>query len=226
MAAAIRRAILMLASSAVMVAVLLWIIISVPPQISPEQLAESVKAQRVHRFTASLPSDMGAGSGLGRLSTTANSREDAQQPKAGEAGYCSLTFQKLSGFHFFVTDQMLDKAPDTRSATWSCLAQIPENVRALSEKDVSVCGFMLPMKYDGRLTTQFLLLKNQSLCCYGMPPKITEWVNVRVSGKGIKPIMDVPVTVCGVFHVGDVRENGELIGIYSLDAQKVKGQRE
>ncbi len=226
LAAATRRASLILALSAVVVAALFWMVISVPPQISPEQLAANVKAQRVHRLMASLPSDMGAARGLGSVSTTANAREVAQQPKADESGYSSLTFQRLSGFHFFVTDQMVDKASDMRSATWSCLTQIPEDVRALNEKEVSVRGFMLPMKYDGRLTTQFLLLKNQSLCCYGMPPKITEWVNVRVPGKGVKPIMDVPVTVCGVFHVGDVRENGELVGIYSLDAQKVKGPRE
>ena len=33
--------------------------------------------------------------------------------------------------------------------------------------------------------------------------------------------MDQPVTVCGTFHVGDVRENGELVGIYRLDAEKL-----
>ena len=54
-------------------------------------------------------------------------------------------------------------------------------------------------------------------------PKITEWVNVRMIGKGVKPIMDEPVTVCGIFHVGDVRERGELVGIYRLDAEKLIG---
>ncbi len=49
----------------------------------------------------------------------------------------------------------------------------------------SLKGFMLPMKVNGSLTTDFLLLKNQGLCCYGLPPKITEWVNVRMTGKGI-----------------------------------------
>ena len=26
--------------------------------------------------------------------------------------------------------------------------------------------------------------------------------------------MDQPVTICGTFHVGEVRENGDFIGIY------------
>ena len=56
-----------------------------------------------------------------------------------------------------------------------------------------------------------------------IPPKITEWVNVRMIGKGVKPIMDEPVTVCGTFHVGDVRERGDLVGIYRLDAEKLLG---
>ena len=85
---------------------------------------------------------------------------------------------------------------------------------------------MLPMKFEGQKATEFLLLKNQSLCCYGVAPKITEWVDVRMTGKGVKAIMDQPVTVCGIFHVGDVRENGDLVGIYRLDGDRLKGPGE
>ena len=82
---------------------------------------------------------------------------------------------------------------------------------------------MLPMNFQGELATDFLILRNQSMCCYGVIPNITEWVNVRMIGKGVKPIMDQPVTVSGRFHVGDVRENGSLVGIYRLDAEKLLG---
>jgi len=129
-----------------------------------------------------------------------------------------VSFEKLSAFRFFVTDQMLDKSSDQSTASRHCLQQIPEDVKALNDKGVSLRGFMLPMKYEGKLTTEFLLLRNQSLCCYGKAPRITEWVNVQMAGKGVKPIMDKLVTVSGIFHVGAVRANGELVGIYRLDA--------
>ena len=116
---------------------------------------------------------------------------------------------------------MLDGQTDARSAAADTLRQIPNEVKALNDHKVSVKGFMLPTALEHRLATEFLILRNQSMCCYGIPPKITEWVNVRTAGKGVKPIMDQPVTVCGTFHVGDVRENGELVGIYCLDAEKL-----
>jgi hypothetical protein len=142
------------------------------------------------------------------------------------AQYPLVSFERLSAFRFLVTDQMVDNRSDSRTESANCLEQIPQDVLALNGKDVSLTGFMLPMKYEGKLTTEFLLLKNQSLCCYGKPPRITEWVNVRMARKGIKPIMDEPVTVCGIFHVGEVRQNGELLGVYRLDADKVKGPHE
>jgi hypothetical protein len=234
MAAATRRAFLTLVFAAAVVAVLFAMLLSVPPQISPEQLAADVKAQRVHKIVPDYSAAVTDAASVVTLSSPANFQEMAKASQPNDSlivrndtpRYPFVSFEKLSAFRFFVTDQMVDERSDSLTASRDCLAQIPPEVRALNEKDVSVSGFMLPMKYEGKLTTEFLLLKNQSLCCYGMPPKITEWVNVRVVGKGVKPIMDVPVTVSGVFHIGDVRENGELVGIYRLDADKVKGPRE
>jgi len=137
--------------------------------------------------------------------------------------YASIGFDVLSGFRFVVTDQMADSSKDRTLASSKTLEQIPPAVKALNEQEVSLKGFMLPMKVNGSLTTDFLLLKNQGLCCYGLPPKITEWVNVRMKGKGIKPIMDQPVTICGLLHVGEVREDGDLVGIYRLDGEKIGG---
>jgi hypothetical protein len=135
--------------------------------------------------------------------------------------YLSVSFEELAAFPFEVTYYMLDAQHGSQSATAETLRQIPDQVKALNGQEVSLKGFMLPTTFEHGLATEFLILRNQSMCCYGIPPRITEWVNVRTTGKGIKPIMDQPVTVCGTFHVGDVRENGELVGIYRLDAEKL-----
>ena len=232
-AAANRRAWLGLAIALVVVAALFAMLLSVPPQIFPEQLADSVKAQRVH-----IKGELVQGSGkhpgsvelpsswveTGKVfgTTPSNRLSTMHYP----APYLPISFESLSAFRFSVTDQIFDAKKDSFTASRMTMEQIPEEVRALSGHDVSLRGFMLPMKYEGKLATEFLLMRNQSLCCYGRPPKITEWVKVRVTGKGVKPIMDEPVTVCGTFHVGDLRENGELLGIYRLDAEKLKGPRE
>jgi hypothetical protein len=233
MAAAARRAFLTLAIGAAVVAALFAIVLSVPPQISPEQLAADVKAMRVHEKTPGLstkwtePSSVvGSARSTYAHDIPAEPKDNAAATTMASAPYPLVNFEMLSGFRFFVTDQMVAKPSDSVPASQKCLSQIPEEVRTLNDKNVSLSGFMLPMRYEGKLATEFLLLRNQSLCCYGRAPKITEWVNVRMVGKGVKPIMDEPVTVWGVFHVGDVRENGELVGIYGLDAQKVKSPRE
>jgi hypothetical protein len=33
--------------------------------------------------------------------------------------------------------------------------------------------------------------------------------------------MDQPITVLGKLHVGDIRENGYLVSIYRMEAEKV-----
>jgi hypothetical protein len=71
------------------------------------------------------------------------------------------------------------------------------------------------------LAVEFLLMRNQSMCCYGVPPKVNEWITVHLGGKGVKPVMDQPIAVAGVLHVGPIEENGCLAGIYSLDGEQV-----
>ena len=69
--------------------------------------------------------------------------------------------------------------------------------------------------------TELLIMKDQSMCCYGAVPKIHEWVSVKMSGKGVKPVMDQPVTLQGKLHVGEMRENGYLTGIYRLEGERM-----
>ena len=138
---------------------------------------------------------------------------------SGDNGYESVGFDKLASYNFEVADDApvtnqtatVDKADD----------QIPTAVKAFNRKKVSITGFMLPLKVENGKVTEFLIMKTQSLCCYGTTPKITEWVSVKISGKGVKPIMDQPVSMLGTLHVGAMRENGYLVGIYQMDGDKL-----
>jgi hypothetical protein len=81
---------------------------------------------------------------------------------------------------------------------------------------------MLPLKVEGGLVTELLIMRDQSMCCYGVQPKINEWVSVKMARVGVKPIMDQPVTLFGKLRVGEMRENGYLVGIYALDGEKME----
>ena len=130
-------------------------------------------------------------------------------------GYATIGFDKLASYNFVVddaplTNQVADKAND----------QIPTRVKSLDDTKVSIKGFMLPLKVADGSVTEFLIMKDQSMCCFGTVPKITEWVSVKTT-KGVKPIMDQPISILGTLHVGALRENGYLVGIYQMDGDKL-----
>jgi hypothetical protein len=229
LAAANRLAYLGLAIGAAVGIAMFALALFVVPIGSPSQM---VKAQMVHKKvtesalkTNTMPTPPAVASSLrltGPPTREANAPTASAQAAARPA-YLSVGFDQLSGFPFEVTDQMVDAPTNAAAASLKTLAQIPDGIKALNDKEVAVKGYMLPMNYRAGLASDFLILRNQSLCCYGVLPRITEWVSVRMVGKGVKPIMDQPVTVCGTFHVGDVREHGSLVGIYRLDAEELLG---
>ena len=135
--------------------------------------------------------------------------------------YLAVSFSRLASFPFTASSGNVDSTDSAHDEE-----QLPRAIKLLNEKSVAVTGFMLPVHTADQLTTDFLVLRNQSACCYGIMPKINEWVVVRTTGKGVKVTMDVPITVLGTFHVGEVRENGTLTAIYELDCDGVINPKE
>jgi hypothetical protein len=135
-------------------------------------------------------------------------------------------FDKLAAFPFKVTDDMVIGTGNAQANSRDISTQIPASVKALDEKEVSITGFMLPTKVDDGKATEFLLLKNQSMCCYGLTPNLNEYVSVRLNGQGVKPVMDRLITVSGKLHVGEMRQSRLLVGLYQLDGDKVDASAE
>ena len=139
-------------------------------------------------------------------------------------GYQRLGFDTLSAFPFEVTRAIAEGETNfvvTSAAAWP---SIPAAVKELDNHLVAIRGFMLPVKMNNGLAFEFLLLRNQNMCCYGSVPKINEWITVQAQGEGVKPIMDQPITVMGRLHVGEIREQGFLVGLYRLDAEQLIGR--
>jgi len=134
--------------------------------------------------------------------------------------YLSVSFQTLSSYMYIIPEiddplAALDKRPAD---------QIPEPIKAFNGKKVAIKGYMIP---DGQATggvKTFMLVIDQSVCCYGRTPRMNEWISVAMAGdKTTNIIKDQPVTICGTLHVGEVKERGVVLSIYRFDADFVAG---
>jgi len=141
----------------------------------------------------------------------------AAKPVFNDDGFQVVGFEQLASFAY--TPAEIDPARATPPAT-ATPDQIPEKIRSLDAKKVMVTGFMLPVKMDQGLVVEFLLVKDQMMCCYGAMPKLNEWVVVKMTGKGVPPLMDMPISFDGKLKVGELYDNGYLTGIYLLEGEK------
>jgi hypothetical protein len=136
----------------------------------------------------------------------------AASGRAADDKVIEVGFDRLSAFEF--------TAPADESKAKEADAQIPASVKELDAKKVSVTGFMLPVKMHEGLVTEFLLVKDPMMCCYGVMPKVNEWVVVKMNGKGVQALMDVPITFEGTLSVGQLYEGGYLTGLYLLKGDR------
>lgn len=140
--------------------------------------------------------------------------------KASKTGdYVEVGFDRLANFSFEMPEG-LQPTNSVNKATKSS-DQIPADVKFFDQKKVALKGFMLPLKVDDGVVTEMLIMKDQSMCCYGAVPRINDWVSVKMKKGGVKSVMDQPVTLYGKLHVGEMLENGYLVGIYELDGDKM-----
>jgi hypothetical protein len=136
-----------------------------------------------------------------------------------DGGYQSLGFNRLANFEF--TPPADDMSPSAKSLT-ETNGQIPAEIKKLDTAKVTISGFMLPVKMENGFVREFLLMKDQSACCYGVVPNMNEWVVVKMNKDGIKPYQDSVVFVSGTLKVGAIVDNGYLAGIYQLSADKME----
>jgi len=129
-------------------------------------------------------------------------------------GSWQVSFGQLASFPF--------EAPAAGSpAKPGSVERIPEKLRKLDGQRVRMSGFMLPVKVEGGLATEFLIVRNPLVCCYGMMPAPNEWVCVKAPGKGVPMQMDTPLQFTGTLHVGEIYENDFFVGVYRLEAEMV-----
>ncbi len=100
--------------------------------------------------------------------------------------------------------------------------QVPPQIKAYDGKPISITGFMMPIKVKNGKTTEFVLFGNQASCCYGAPPQFCEFIFVKAQGEGVPAQQDIPVTLEGVLHIGDVYQENFWLQLYTLDCTGLK----
>jgi hypothetical protein len=151
----------------------------------------------------------------------------ASAPSAGSVGkYLVIGFEELAGFKLTLTNEIVD--PVKHFSRLKIAGEIPSRVHALDNREVALRGFMLPVKLEGGLVTEFILLRSRAACCYGVPPGINEWVNVQVKGRGVEVIRDQLISVYGTLHVTEIHGNNGffLAGLYQLDGERIEKTNE
>jgi hypothetical protein len=146
-----------------------------------------------------------------------------ERPTERVQGHLRVGFDVLGGFPFQLTRaEAAASVSNPNEAATKALAQIPPVVRELDGQKVLVTGFMLPMKMEGTLATEFLLVANSMLCCYGVVPPMNQWMVVKMRKGGAAAQHDVPVQVFGTLRVEPRYDNGALSAIYHLDGDRVR----
>lgn len=132
-------------------------------------------------------------------------------------GYLKVGFDRLGSFPFITRDP----ADNPGAPADTGESQIPATVKKLNGQKVIVTGFLLPVKMDNGIMTEFLLMRDRQMCCYGFVPAVNQWIVVTMAKGGVAPVMDVPVSFRGTLHVGAMFENGYMTAIYALDGEKM-----
>jgi hypothetical protein len=98
--------------------------------------------------------------------------------------------------------------------------KIPRQVEELNGKKIAVTGFMLPVDFDQGNVTSFILLNNQMGCCFGIMPRMNEFIYVKMKpNTHTKFLTDIPITVKGTLEIGQENVIGSL---YGIQAEKVE----
>lgn len=201
-------------------------ILAPPPALAAETSSgRTVAPAAASAVVTNGPDAVTPSSAKGSASSVSNAPADVVV-KSGST-FAAVGFDKLSAFNFEISDEILQSGTTNAAAVAAKTAElIPKAVRDFDQKRIALKGFMLPLKVEGGKVTEMLIMRDQSMCCYGSVPKINEWVSVRMVGDGVKPIMDQAVTLYGTLHVGEMRENGYLVGIYKIDGEHLDGPAE
>lgn len=146
--------------------------------------------------------------------------------KTKDGKYITVTFSHLASYPYITPDPFtgeVKKSDDEKSKN-----QIPKEIKELANEQVCIFGFMIPVEVDdtGKVL-RFVLVRDQLMCCFGVPPMMNGWVGVSMRDQ--KPTDYAayePIAVFGKFDVGEETQDGYVVSLYRVDAERCVMARE
>ena len=136
-------------------------------------------------------------------------------------GYPLVTWESLAAFDYDAPSMEDQKSVKIRMQKKK--RAIPDFIKALNGTKIAITGFLIPVDTDetGEFATVFVIVRSQMTCCYGVVPKLNEWVMVTMEkNKRIRAVSDVPTTVFGTIDVGEKYEDMKGWTLYRMTAEK------
>ena len=113
------------------------------------------------------------------------------------------------------TSAALDWASLTAYDYQQGMGNLPEALKTLDGKTVTMRGFLLPL-YEFDDIHEFILVANHMSCCFGIPAGINGQVYVKTKGDRGLPNTNEPIEVVGTFHARERTEQGYVLSIYEI----------
>lgn len=134
----------------------------------------------------------------------------------------ALGFDLLSAFPYVIADAGTGASPEAIQAA-RATDQVPAWIRTLDRQRVVLTGFLMPLTFEGGLSTKFILMKDLNTCCYGAVPNMNDYVIVTMKGKGISPVQDIPVRLVGTFRIDEKYEDNYLVSLFVMEGENFLG---
>ncbi len=137
-------------------------------------------------------------------------------------GYRLLHFEDIASYEYIYPDNAMTFGMGLSSDA-PFEKRIPEPIRSLDSTEIALTGFMMPIQIGKSGVTQFLLVRNMMICCYGVAPKMNEWVQVEsATGEPLRYYPNMPVRVRGTFAVDEQVKDGYVAKLYAMTAKDLE----
>jgi hypothetical protein len=128
-----------------------------------------------------------------------------------------LSFATLASYRYALPPRQIPG----ENASGPLKGQIPDHIRALNGKKITIEGYMIPMDFEKGRIQKFVLSRSMIGCCFADSLRINELIKVAPADGKAVDYCDV-ARVTGTLEVGEEYEDGYLVCLYRMKADQIK----
>lgn len=130
-------------------------------------------------------------------------------------GYLEVGFELLTSYEY-------EWSTTTGEVKGDESTRIPFEVRALDQAKVFVQGYMQPIDFDKHGVKSFLLTNIPGGCCFGMIPRLNEWIDVTMpAGEYAEYTYFDKLEIRGKLLVGETKSGEVVTALYRMTPDAV-----